>query len=84
MTPYAASQFYSWQRHPQSDGWGTGGWMMNRRTDGEQKDGWGTDGRMANKRTDGEQTDVKQRVGRQIDGWGLANRQMDGEQKDGW
>ena len=52
--------------------------------DDEQKDGWGTDGRMANKRTDGEQTDVKQRVGRQIDGWGLANRRMDGEQKDGW
>ena len=38
---------------------------------------------MANKRTDGEQTDVKQRVGRQIDGWGLVNRRMDGEQKDG-
>ena len=50
--------------------------MGNRWMDDEQKDGWGTDGRMANKQ-------VKQRVGRQIDGWGLANRQMDGEQKDG-
>ena len=58
--------------------------MGNRWMDDEQKNGWGTDGRMANKRTDGEQTDVKQRVGRQIDGWGLANRRMDGEQKDGW
>ena len=40
---------------------------------------WRTDGWMASRKIVG-----KQKVGRQIDRWGLANRWTDGEHKDGW